>query len=269
MIAVEERVMEFASGGAPLHGVLHAPDQEEGRALVFCHPFAEEKKCAHRAMVEAARACAAAGWAVLRFDLRGCGDSAGSFADFDLDDWREDINNAVDCIREATGSEHVGLLGLRLGGTLAAQVAEQRPETSCLILWEPVSDGARYISHNLRRSLIKALLTSHEGEEDAETARSVPDAEGGTDLGGYWVTDRLQEQMKEVDLLSRPGRYEGPVLVVNLAAGQQVAEPLQRLAESYPRGQAVAVRQEPFWQRLGIIDSSPAIAATVQWLQQL
>ena len=61
MIAVEERVVEFVSGGAPLHGVLHTPDQEQGRALVFCHPFAEEKKCAHRALVETARACAAAG----------------------------------------------------------------------------------------------------------------------------------------------------------------------------------------------------------------
>ncbi len=269
MIAIEERIVEFSSGGALLHGVLHTPDQEQGRALVFCHPFAEEKKCAHRAMVEAARACAAAGWTVLRFDLRGCGDSAGSFSAFDLDDWCEDISNAVNCVQETTDSERVGLLGLRLGGTLAARVAEQRPETSCLVLWEPVSDGARYVAHNLRRSLIKAVLTSREGGKDSEAAVSVRGAEGGTDFAGYWVTDRLQEQMKEVDLLSRPGQYKGPVLVVNLTSGQQVAESLQRLTGNYQHGQAVAVRQEPFWQRIGIIDPGPAIAATVQWLRQL
>jgi len=220
VIVIEEQVIEIPSQDASLHGVLHLPCQGQDRALVFCHPFAEEKKCAHRTFVEAARACAEVGWAVLRFDLRGCGDSPGSFAQYDLDDWCEDIANAADYVRQATGNEHVGLLGLRPG-------------------------------------------------EDFEAASADSDASGGTDLDGYWVSARVQEQLKAIDLLDQPAHYLGPVLVLNLTAGQQLAEELQGLAAHYARAQAVAVRQEPFWQRIGIIDPGPTVRATVQWLQQL
>lgn len=269
MVAVEEQLVEVPGAGRALHGVLHVPPDDEGRALVFCHPFAEEKKCAHRSMVEAARGCAAAGWAVLRFDLRGCGDSPGSFADYDLEDWRQDIVNAADYAREATGSDHVGLLGLRLGAALAASVAEQRPDTTCLALWEPVTAGGRYLAHNLRRSLIKSMLTSPEGADEAEAGPQDTPTADGTDFDGYWVSARLQQQLKQVDLLGQPAQYPGPVLVLNLTAGRQVAEALTRLAALYPRGRAVSVRQEPFWQRIGIIDPGPTVAATVEWLQQL
>lgn len=269
VIAVEERVVELPSAGKSLHGVLHLPAAEPAGALVFCHPFAEEKKCAHRAMVEAARACGEAGWAVLRFDLRGCGDSPGVFGDYDLDDWREDLANATDHLREATGSERVGLLGLRLGGALAAAVAEERPDAACLIMWEPVLDGARYVSHNLRRSLIKDMLTARDDADEAAAPSATAADAGGLDFNGYWVSARLQEQLRGIDLLGRPAQYPGPVLVLNLTGGRQVAEPLQRLANDYPRASALAVRQEPFWQRIGIIDPVPTASATVQWLQQL
>jgi exosortase A-associated hydrolase 2 len=269
VIALDEQVIVLPSAGASLHGVLHLPAEDHGRALVFCHPFAEEKKCAHRAMVEAARGCAEAGWTVLRFDLRGCGDSPGSFADYDLDDWRQDIASAADYAREATGSDHVGLLGLRLGAALAASVAEQRPDTTCLALWEPVTDGGRYLSHNLRRSLIKSMLTSQDGDEASDGRPQGPGPAQGTDFDGYWVSARLQDQLKRMDLLSGPAQYRGPVLVLNLTAGRQVADPLTRLAALYPRARAISVRQEPFWQRIGIIDPGPTVAATVEWLQQL
>ena len=111
--------MSFESGGEPLHGVLHVASEPASRALVLCHPFAEEKKCAHRTMVEAARAIAEAGIAVLRFDHRGCGDSPGSFGACDVHDWRADIRGALECAARETGAT-AGLLGLRLGATLAA-----------------------------------------------------------------------------------------------------------------------------------------------------
>ncbi|MGD9496569.1 MAG: alpha/beta fold hydrolase [Armatimonadota bacterium] len=266
-----ERVLTIASGGHDLHAVLHQPVGPPGRALVFCHPFAEEKKCAHRAMVDAARACAAAGWAVLRFDLRGCGDSPGSFEAFDLEDWREDVAAVVAQAGEASGAEAVGLLGLRLGATLAAQVAEEHAELACLVLWEPIVDGARYIAENLRRSMIRAVVTRHEGGERAEGAPVATPApgEGTVDFDGYQVSAALRAQIAAVDLLARPRAYAGPTLIVNLTARDAVAAPLRKLADAYPSGSAIVVRQEPIWQRIGIIDATPAIGATVEWLTQL
>jgi len=268
--ALDERPVTINSGGARLHAVLHLPTEPRGRALAFCHPFAEEKKCAHRSMVDAARACAEAGWAVLRFDLRGCGDSPGRFVAADLDDWRADVVAAMDAAARETGSERVGLLGLRLGAALAAQVAEEHPEVACLALWEPIVDGGRYIQQNLRRSMIKAMVTAHEGgEEDAGAARAAGAlGEGTVDFDGYQVSERLREQIGAIDLLAQPRAYAGPVLVVNLTAREEVAGPLAELASAYARGQAVAVRQEPLWQRIGVIDASPTIEATLTWLEQ-
>ncbi len=270
MIALDERLVTVDSGGQELHGVLDLPAEPTGRALVLCHPFAEEKKCAHRTMVEAARACAAAGWAALRFDMRGCGDSPGSFGRFDLNDWRADIVAALECAARQARADTVGLLGLRLGATLAAEVAEERGDVACLALWEPVVDGGAYIRQNLRRSMIKAMMTRHEGGEETEGAAAQAHAlgEGTVDFDGYQVPATLREQIAAKNLLAEPRGYAGPVLVMNLTSRETVTEPLQRLADAYARGTAIAVKQEPVWQRIGIIDASPTITATVEWLTQ-
>ena len=265
----EERLVTFESGGEPLHGVLHVPAAPSGNALVFCHPFAEEKKCAHRTMVEAARACAEAGWAVLTFDHRGCGDSPGAFGAHDLADWREDIVAAVECAARET-SARVGLLGLRLGASLAAQVAEERADLACLVLWEPIIDGERYIKQNLRRSMIKAMMTRHEGGEDSEGAAAAAGAlgDGTVDFDGYRVPEVMREQMEQIDLTDPPPSFGGRTLVLNIGASDSVAEPMQQLADAYAAGTAAAVRQEPIWQRIGVIDADPIISATVDWLRQ-
>ncbi|MGC9318103.1 MAG: alpha/beta fold hydrolase [Armatimonadota bacterium] len=271
MVALEERLVTIESGGQGLHGLLHLPETPATRAMVFCHPFAEEKKCAHRTMVEAARALAEAGWAALRFDLRGCGDSPGEFGASDLDDWRADLGSAVTWVRRELSPRRAGLLGLRLGATLAAQVAEERDDVDCLVLWEPIVDGGRYIKQNLRRSMIKAMMTCHEGGEDAEGAAWQAHAlgEGTVDFDGYRVPERMREQIAATNLLAGPRAFAGPVLVVNLSAGDTVAEPLRRLADAYPAGGAAAVRQEPVWQRIGVIDGTPTTELTVEWLRQI
>ncbi len=261
--------MTFESGGEPLHGVLHVPREPSGNVLVFCHPFAEEKKCAHRTMVEAARACAVAGWAVLAFDQRGCGDSPGVFGAQDLANWREDIRKAMECATRET-SARAGLLGLRLGGALAAEVAEHHADVACLVLWEPIIDGERYIKQNLRRSMIKAMMTRHEGGEKSEGAAAEAGAlgEGTVDFDGYRVPEAMREQIEQIDLLEPPPHFEGPTLVLNIGASDSVSEQMEQLADAYPQGSAIAVRQEPIWQRIGVIDANPTISATVDWLRQ-
>jgi len=262
-----ERVITVQSGGAELHGVLHTPADPVG-GVVLCHPFAEEKKCAHRALVDLARACAGVGWASLSFDMRGCGDSPGTFGEQDLVGWREDITAAAQLLGRETGGARIGLAGLRLGATLAAQVAGDPDGIACLVMLEPVVDGARYIKDNMRRSIIKAMMTKRDGGE-AFDATSMAGGEGAVDFDGYTVSAAMQEQIKAVNLVQSPSDFAGPTLVVNLSSGDEPTEEMQSLASACKQAVAVAVKQEPIWQRIGLMDASPTVEAVTGWLQQL
>ena len=59
--------------------------------LLYLHPFAEEMNKSRRMAALACRALAAAGFAVLQIDLRGCGDSSADFGDASWADWQADV----------------------------------------------------------------------------------------------------------------------------------------------------------------------------------
>lgn len=63
------------------------------------------------------------GRAFVRFDYRGCGESAGNFEDFTLEDWRDDALSVVDSI-----GGPVVLVGSSMGGWIMLLAALARPE---------------------------------------------------------------------------------------------------------------------------------------------
>jgi exosortase A-associated hydrolase 2 len=269
MATVLESSVEFESGGHTLRGIIHRPAETPPAAgMVFVHPFAEEKKCSHRTLVETARRAAAIGCASLRFDLRGCGDSDGRFGEATLDGWRADLWAAIATAKRALDCDRLGLLGLRLGATLAAEAAEEDVTLGFLVLWEPIVDGRRYLSLTMRRSMMRKKLTAHEGGNGAGApADEEPDeTDAVIDLDGYLVPPGTQEEMVEIDLLSAAKAFPGPTLVLNLSARPKVAAPLEQLASLYVSGEAIAVRQEPVWSMVGLVDPTPTIDVTLEWL---
>jgi alpha/beta superfamily hydrolase len=254
-------------GEVPLHGILHSCCEASGPrwGLVFCDPFAEEKKCAHRVLVEAARAFCAADVSCLRFDYRGTGDSPGDFVAFTPRHWAEDIAAAVRFARETLEVEMLGLLGLRLGAAHALQAAQTTGGADFLVLWEPVLDGKSFIAHNLRRSMIKGMLTQGEDFD----AQGVRQAHGGAafDFDGYRVSGETRDQIEAVNLLGTTDAFTGPSLVVNIASREHPGEGYQRLGDMLG-GAVVAVRQEPFWNRIGLADPGPVVQVTELWLAE-
>lgn len=264
----QERPVSFSSGGVPLHGLYYEPaaHSEPQGVAVICDPFAEEKKCAQRVLAEAGRVLSGIGIAALHFDYRGTGDSAGRFVDFGPTQWREDIQTAMEFARSYSDVPRVGLLGLRLGASLAAHIAEQNAGVAWLVMWEPIIAGQQFVRENLRRSLIKAMLT--QGEEFS--AQQVTDAHQAAliDLDGYQISTKTQAELSPIDLTA-PKNFGGPVLVINVSARPQVSKEFSVLAETYARAEARAVVLEPFWNRIGVIDAEPLLRITQQWLQQI
>ncbi len=248
--------VSFESGGRRLLGILHEPSDPDRSGFVFCAPFAEEEKCSHRVMVDAARALAQAGYAVLRFHYRGCGDSEGEFAEFTLDDWRLDIHAALDYVRRNAidCASSLNLLGLRLGASLAAQVAEERDDVRRLILWEPIVNGRSYVAQNLLRKRLRAALTD-----------SMHPASDSTDFDGYLVTDRLQSDLNALDLHAAPMRFGGRVLLVPIGASAQTSR-FARLQNAYAHCDVTPVVMQPIWNLLDNVRGDALIEATRKWL---
>ena len=90
----EERPVVFECEGERLLGILHAGRDNSVLGVVIVVGGPQYRVGAHRQFVLMARAIAAAGFAVLRFDYRGMGDAEGDVRPFDAVD--DDIRAAVD-----------------------------------------------------------------------------------------------------------------------------------------------------------------------------
>lgn len=92
-----------------------------GPAIVFLPGYASDMAGTKAVALEAW--AKAQGQAFLRFDYRGCGESAGAFEDFTLADWRDDALAMIDAIEGP-----VVLVGSSMGGWIMLLVAKARPE---------------------------------------------------------------------------------------------------------------------------------------------
>jgi len=251
-------------GDTRLFGVLHLPDaQPAGQGFVLCPPFAEEHKQGYRVFVELSRRLAREGFASLRFDYRGTGDSEGPFADFSLAGAVADIGAAAALLRERAGVERVGLIGLRLGASLAWRAAGQALEASHLVLWQPIVDGKLFYRLHIRRMLVRQMLTDGKASGERQTAEA-----GTIDLDGFLASRAMCKEIEALDLSADAAGPPSPTLLVQFAHSTEPSAELKPLVEALrpDADRFLPFVLEPFWQRLGYVDCSAAIDATAQWL---
>ena len=106
--------------GLPRLAYHHRPGAQP--TIVFLPGYASDMTGAKALALDAwAAAC---GQAYLRLDYRGCGESAGVFAEATLDDWRDDALDLIDTLTEGP----LVLVGSSMGGWLMLLIALERPE---------------------------------------------------------------------------------------------------------------------------------------------
>lgn len=266
-----EDTVFIPSGSDVLCGVLYRPDRAPAFGLVMCHPLFEERKSAQRVMVEAARAFASNGIAVLRFDYRGCGDSTGPFDAFGCADWSADIATAVRFLTDQTAAKPLGLLGLRLGASLALEAAAENPGLArFLVLWEPILNGRRHLDQELRRKLVNEMVTF--GQSRTTRAGLLKNLANGLaiDVDGYALTPRLFSEIGAIDLLKAAPRVTCKTLLARIARSGVMEQDLQRLQETLKAGGATAdaiqMDEDPFWNLVGLVECPSLIAQTLEWL---
>jgi uncharacterized protein len=114
--------------------------------VLLCNPFGEEASRSHRIYRVLATQLERAGYAAMRFDYSGTGDSLGDSAAATVDAWVGDIARAAERLQSASGAARLTVVGLRFGATLAMLAAARgEPRMRHLLLWDPVVDGAVYL----------------------------------------------------------------------------------------------------------------------------
>jgi exosortase A-associated hydrolase 2 len=240
--------------------------------VVFCHPFAEEKKCSHRAYVHLARRLSIEGYAALRFDFSGCGDSEGEFVAATLEAWEADAAAAAAFLRAETGAIKLTFFGLRLGAVLALRACGNDGAPAALVLWQPVVNGKDYVAENFRRVAIKQMLTQGQGRAPGgEAVEKLRAGEGEMDFDGYRLCGALYCGLSEIVLATPAPRV--PTLLVQVAPRDVLQREYRSLVETWQaagaRVSARAVIVPPIWSRLELEDPAPLIEATVEWLREL
>jgi uncharacterized protein len=120
-----EQAIAFPSDGLTLSGVLHVPEgaTKPRPAIILCHGFGGS--CRGAGHPELAQALAHAGYVVLRFDFRGCGQSEGERGSVICLEEASDLRHAVDFLetRPEVDRNRIGVIGASLGGSVALYVA--------------------------------------------------------------------------------------------------------------------------------------------------
>src|SRR5690349_4124652 len=182
----------YFGAGRRLFGWYHAADAARRECgVVFCNPLGYEELCAHRALRHWADAVANAGFPALRFDYDGTGNSAGGDTDPDrVSAWLASIEDAAAELRARSGVRHVVLLGVRLGGTLAAAAAE-RARADALILFAAAATGRTYV----REVLALGRFVSAPLDPDAPAPLEDPDEQ----IAGFVMTRQTIAGVKALD----------------------------------------------------------------------
>lgn len=253
--------------GARLFTVFHDPAVRRHAPVVFCHPFAEEKLWTHRVFVTFARMLAEAGYPVVRFDLRGNGDSDGRFEESSVTTAAADVRSAIDHAKHLTGVGTCHLLGLRFGATIAARVAAASADLDQLILWAPVLDGAAYMKETLRINLSTQVAVHKEVVHDRDALVARMKDGGTTNIDGYELAWPFFSEASSLNLLADGPRHGGPCLIVDIDRAGRRQDALARLAASYPAATLAAVQEDPFWKEIpAFYGAAPRLfAVTRDW----
>ncbi|MFT4907023.1 MAG: putative OsmC-like protein/esterase/lipase [Oleispira sp.] len=141
--------VEFESQGQTLAGLLETPDQAVRAYVLFAHCFTCGKDIAAASRIS--RFLVQHGFAVLRFDFTGLGNSDGDFANTNFSSNTEDLLSAANFLEKNYQAPEL-LIGHSLGGAAVLAMAAQLPAVKAVVtIAAPFEAG--HVLHNFNAQL--------------------------------------------------------------------------------------------------------------------
>lgn len=199
--AVNATPIWFGPTDRPLFGWIYLPARVLG-GVVLCPPLGLEELSARRTIRTLAERLAARGMVCLRLDYSGTGDSAGELDELaGTDTWIRDIAAAIACVRD-TGVSRIGVVGLRLGATLAAEAAVGQ-DLDALVLWDPCETGKTFLRE---QRILATAIGSGSGVH--------PSVIGRVEIPGLLLPKNLADAIGELRLGDTPGKVARRLLLL-------------------------------------------------------
>jgi len=171
---MKQEKVYFSSAAGKLVGIIHHPDQRSSRCVIACHGLFSNKESDK--FITLGEQYAREGFILLRFDFRGCGESAGKIEDTTLTGRREDLEAALSFMRNFAPqvASSIGLLGSSMGGYISLLVAASHPMIKAVVTW-----ATPFSFEGLRETLAKSASPQlkedfYQDEHLYDAARFVP-----------------------------------------------------------------------------------------------
>ncbi len=198
--APREVALYVRDGRDPIFAIFHQPasPSTDSTAVLICPPFGWDDTCSYRSRRDWAQHLASEGFACLRMDLPGTGDSGGSPHDpRRLSSWIDAVGAAAGRLRAMTGCARVVSIGIGLGGLLVCRAISDGAQIEEVVLWAAPARG---------RTLLRELRTFASLEDSDllpvpdEAVRPSVTAEGDVWVGGFVVTAETARALEELDV---------------------------------------------------------------------
>jgi alpha-beta hydrolase superfamily lysophospholipase len=252
-------------GGSP-----QTPGDVRRGGVLLCNPIGDDAVRAHRPLRHLAERLAHAGFAVLRFDFHGTGDSLGDEREQGrVAAWLDDVRAALAELRArchlggdpGAPAGPISIVGLRLGATLALCAADL---VDGVVLWGPYARGAAFHTESTRLYKMHRML---EPQSFSGGPKTRPD---GEEAFGFLLTHDTVAGLKALDTRAIARAPARRALVVGDGSGapaeQEIVDHLGSLGVAAERrvfpGSRQFLIEVPHKSRL----PEDALDAMVGWL---
>lgn len=234
------RTVYLEAASEAVFGTVHEPVARAWTtAILMVPPWGWEEVASYRSRRVWAEQLAAAGHPVLRIDLPGSGDSGGDPGDPNrVGAWVAAIAGSTAWLR-ASGAQRVAVIGLGLGGLLAARALDAGAPIDELVLWGAPSRGRSFLRE---ARAFSRLQTSYEVDQGSSALPA-----GSMEVNGFVLSAETIAGLEALELrASEMGGLERALLLERDGIG-----PDARLAEQLTgAGVDVSVQPGPGWEAM-------------------
>lgn len=181
--------------GKVLRGYMDMPENFNGELVIFYHGFTGNKTEHAKHFLNFSRIISKYGYASLRMDFSGNGESDGDFPDFTMDTMMQEAEEMIESSFKIPGVKKLSLLGFSMGGGVACYMSgKYGNKISKLILWSP--------AHNIN-DIIKRRFESAPKLEN-----------GNAKHGTFEISVDMYESLYKYNPLENVSKFTNPVMII-------------------------------------------------------